>query len=385
MSAAAQGQTFSVLHEFTGFPNDGRMPTAPVMEDASGNLYGTTFAAGEFGGGIAFKLDSSGNETILRDFFAGKNGLNLGGGLVQDAAGNLYGTTVNGGDLTCNAGQGCGTVFKLDPENRLTILHRFHGGSDGQGPNSTLILDSAGNLWGTTFSGGDEGDAGILFRIGSTTGHLTVIRAFPSIFGNPVGDIVMDAGGNVYGTGTLGGDIHCKCGFVYMIIPRYENLSPIIQFNGTNGANPLGGVKFDASGNLVGATSGGGNAACTGGCGVVFRVNPSTLQVSVLHRFKGLADGANPQGGVTLDADGNIYGTTRLGGKTQTVGGGYGLVFKMDPVGHETVLHTFDEYNGAQPQANLLLDAAGNIYGTTAFGGSPACKNGFGVLFKITP
>jgi uncharacterized repeat protein (TIGR03803 family) len=118
---------------------------------------------------------------------------------------------------------------------------------------------------------------------------------------------------------------------------------------------------------------------------VVFKVNPSTLQETVLYSFTGLADGAFPAAGVILDSAGNLYGTTRLGGKTKSAGGGFGVVFKLDTTLTETVLHTFSSKDGAQPEASLLRDTAGNLYGTTAFGGLSACKNGCGVAFKLTP
>lgn len=147
----------------------------------------------------------------------------------------------------------------------------------------------------------------------------------------------------------------------------------------------MGGVTFDSGGNLVGTASAGGNSACVGGCGVVFSVNPSTFEGTILYTFTGLTDGAFPKAAVISDADGNLYGTTAFGGDTTKAGGGHGVVFRLDTTGKFTVLHTFNGTDGAQPQADLLLDTAGNLYGTTAFGGSTACKNGCGVVYKISP
>jgi uncharacterized repeat protein (TIGR03803 family) len=228
-AGAVQGQTFTVLHQFQGFPNDGRMPSAPLIEDAQGNLYGTTLAAGQFGSGIVFKLNPSGTETVLHNFTGGtfgKNGTNSYG-LARDAAGNLYGTTMLGGDLTCDAPSGCGAIFKLDPSNRITILHRFHLTADGAVPNSGLVWDTQGNLYGSTGLGGDEGGGGTVFKINASTGHLTNIRSFPaSIAGNLSGSVTLDAGGNLYGAYLTGSDgthaIVGACTGSYRCINRYR-------------------------------------------------------------------------------------------------------------------------------------------------------------------
>jgi uncharacterized repeat protein (TIGR03803 family) len=381
----APAQTFTVLHSFAGRPSDGRMPTAPLIQDAAGNLYGTTFGAGAFSGGTVFKVDASNNETVLHNFWAGKWGVNPSGGLVQDAAGNLYGTTRTGGDLRCNENRsfGCGTVFKLDTTGHLTVLQRFHG-TDGDGPNAALLLDPvAGSLYGTTIGGG-QASRGTIFRVDIATGHLTVLKSFPSSFGNPYGGVVLDAAGNLYGTTGFGGGTKCDCGTVFKLDAARDFII-LFGFNGTDGSTPDGGVVLDAAGNLYGTTSAGGNSACSLGCGVVFKVDPSTLQETVLYSFTGLADGAFPAAGVIRDSDGNLYGTTRRGGKTKSAGGGFGVVFRLDTTLTETVLHTFSSKDGAQPEASLLRDRAGNLYGTTAFGGSSACKNGCGVAFKLTP
>jgi len=387
----SQAQTFTVLHSFAGKPNDGRMPTAPLIQDAAGKLYGTTFGAGAFGGGTVFKLDASDHETVLHSFWAGKWGVNPGGGLVQDRAGNLYGTTRTGGDLRCqfNRGYGCGTVFKLDTAGHLTVLQRFHG-TNGDGPNAALILDAAGNLYGTTIGGGPA-QAGTVFRVDTTTGHLTVLHSFSGGTAGlaPSGGLVRDAAGNLYGTTGAGGDLNCNfgegCGTVFKLDTADDEIVLQAFPGGADGSAPDGGVVLDAAGNLYGTTIAGGNTACSQGCGVVFKVDPVTLQETVLYSFTGLADGAFPAAGVILDSAGNLYSTTSRGGKTKSAGGGFGVVFKLDTTGTETVLHTFASTDGAQPEASLLRDAAGNLYGTTAFGGSSACKNGCGVAFELAP
>lgn len=380
----AQAQTFTVLHKFAGFPNDGRMPTAPMIEDSVGNLYGTTFAAGKFGGGIVFKLNSSGHETILHNFFAGANGSDLSGGLVRDAAGNLYGTTQIGGDLDCVPPTGCGTVFKLSPTNRLSVLQRFHG-SNGQWPEHALLLGGDGNLYGTASAGGQ---GGAIFEVNQATGHLTYLHGFGPGGAGPTSGVVEDVNGNLWGTTGYDSESDCPsgCGSVFEYLPEVHNTIAALSFpGGAGGYRALGGVVTDGAGNFYGTTSLGGNPACFYGCGVVFKFDTTTGIETVLYTFTGLADGANPQAGVILDSSGNLYGTTAFGGKTTTAGAGFGVVFKIDTTGKETVLHTFDGTDGAQPEANLLLDSAGNLYGTTAYGGSTACAGGCGVVFKITP
>lgn len=388
-SQTAQAQTFTIVHKFNGFPNDGRMPTAPVILDAQDNIYGTAYAAGKFGGGVVFKKPANGFETVLHNFASGtsaavKNGANPAG-LVQDAAGNLYGTTAFGGDLSCNPPTGCGTVFKLDQGNRLTVLHRFTQ-SNGSVPNADLLLDADGNLYGTTILGGGA-NLGTIFEINTTTGHLTLLKSFPNQFGRPTGSLAMDANGNLYGTASYGGVSECQCGVVFKLDTR-QNLGDLFDFNGIDGSTPYGGVAFDESGDLVGTTWLGGNSSCSSpfgqGCGVVFKLVPHVSETT-LYAFTGLADGANPKAGIILDSEGNLYGTTQYGGNTSTPGGGYGVAFKLDTSGNETVLHTFSRTDGAQPEAKLTLDSAENLYGTTAYGGSTACKNGCGIVFKVAP
>ena len=385
-SQTAQAQTFTIVHKFNGFPNDGRMPTAPVIVDAQGDIYGTAYAAGKFGGGVVFKKPASGFATILHNFSTGSYGTKGANpaGLVRDAAGNLYGTTAFGGDMSCDPPSGCGTVFKLDSRNRLTVLHRFTQ-SDGLVPNADLLLDTGGNLYGTTILGGGA-NLGTIFKIDTATGHLTVLKSFPNQFGGPTGSIAMDAHGNIYGTASYGGVSECQCGVVFQLQADPSGLIDIFDFTNANGATPYGGVSMDAAGNLYGTTSAGGNISCAAGhgCGVVFKVVPY-LSETTLYTFTGLTDGANPRAGAILDSEGNLYGATQFGGNTTNPGEGNGVVFKLDTSGNETVLHTFNGTDGARPEANLTLDSDANLYGTTAYGGSTACKNGCGVVFKIAP
>jgi uncharacterized repeat protein (TIGR03803 family) len=251
-----------------------------VIRDSVGNLYGTTGGGGTFGFGTVFKLDTSGKETVLYSFTGGADGEFPEAGLVRDVAGNLYSTTIFGG-TSGNCNGGCGTVFKLDTTGKETVLYSFRNG-DGAYPNS-VIRDSAGNLYGTTYGGGPPSfcfgsGCGVVFKV-DTTGKETVLYTF---------------------TG------------------------------GADGANPYAGLVRDAKGNLYGTTSYGGDmAACKGGCGVVFKLD-KTGKETVLHRFMG-ADGASPYAGLVRDAKGNIYGTTFTGGDLTCVVyvGGCGVVFKL--------------------------------------------------------
>jgi uncharacterized repeat protein (TIGR03803 family) len=396
-SLPSQAQTYTVIHEFGGFPNDGRMPTAPLIEDAQGNLYGTTYGGGLYGGGVVFKLDANGNETILHNFLTGafsEIGSNPAGGVVRDGAGNLYGTTENGGGnpntAECPWDNGCGVLFKITATNDYQVLRPF-GGKWGSLPNTSLFAASSGILYGTTQSGGPDAD-GSLYSVDPATEEVTFIHSFDGHVSETSG-LVEDAQGNLWTTAASGGIYRCWLG--------YEVCGALVEFRADNnylgsgdaltfpfksdGVHARGGLVVDTEGTFYGTTQNGGNFACSDGCGVVFKFDPSTGLETVLHWFSGLGGGAFPVAGVVRDSLGNLYGTTQFGGKTSTAGGGYGIVFKLDTLGNLTVLHRFDGTDGAQPQANLLLDSSGTLYGTTAYGGSTACKNGCGVVFKITP
>ena len=281
----AQAPTFTVLHAFTGL-SDGGFPSASLVRDTAGNLYGTTDTRGTYGNGVVFRLGTSGRETVLHSFTGGKDGADPEAGLVRDVAGNLYGTTRTGGAY------GYGVVFKLDTTGKETVLHSFTGGADGANPN----------------------------------------------FGDP--GLLRDVAGNLYGTTGAGGDLACR--FV---------------------SAALASLGFP-------------------GCGVVFKLD-TTGKETVLHRFTGGADGADPATGLVRDTAGNLYGNTFGGGDLACGGGsGCGVVFKLDTTGKETVLHKFTGgKDGANPAGRLVRDSAGSLYGTTQSGG--AFHNG--VVFKLTP
>jgi uncharacterized repeat protein (TIGR03803 family) len=404
----AQARKFKVLHTFHGAPDDGAIPDSKLLRDAAGNIYGTTISGGSAKGacpqggcGTAFKMDKAGKMTWLYRFNAPKSNTPEAG-LLRDKAGHLYGTTVLGGDTKCYS-SGCGTVFRLNSTGKKeTVLYKFSGTPDGSMPTAPLIEDAAGNLYGTTYSGGTSG-YGTVFKL-DTTGNETILHSFA---GPPSGGgdgalayegLTRDAAGNLYGV-TAGGGASGK-GVVYKLdIAGSETL--LYSFRGgSDGAEPNSVLVPDTAGNLYGTTDRGGNGQCGGtGCGTVFELTPQsggTWTESILYVFcsrSNCADGEFPQG-LTLDAAGNVYGTTVFGGRYQNCNvDACGVVFKLDAGGKETVLHNFtggaDGGGPGGPTARVIMDSAGNLYGTTQIGGDPNCAagggQGCGVVFKLTP
>jgi len=311
--------------------------------------------------------------------------------VVRDATGNLYGTTFGGGNTGGVCGQfGCGTVFKVDTTDTLTVLYKFTGGSDGQSP-SSVVLDTLGNLYGSSSAG--------TFKLDTST-TFTLLHS-----GGPSSELVLDAAGNLYGVQSFGGFTGGSCGTggcgIVFKIDTTNTYSVLYSFIGQpDGAYPGAGLVLDAAGNIYGTTKSGGTA----NHGTVYKLDTSNKE-TVLHSFAGAPDGDTPEAALALDAAGNLYGTTYRGGLlkcwepagTQPPSNKQidcGVVFKVDTTGTETVLHAFNGIpDGALPQASLVLDAAGNIYGTTLEGGSngffgceilmPTLSTGCGSVFKI--
>jgi uncharacterized repeat protein (TIGR03803 family) len=394
--------SFVVLHSFDGA--DGWLPSgggAGLIQDALGNLYGTTEEGGASDRGVVYKLGPSGTETILYSFTGGADGATPLAGLVRDAAGNLYGTTLYGATSNaCAPEDSCGVVFKVSPSGTETVLHTFSN-TDGQLPQAGLVRDAAGNLYGTTFFGGAHG-AGVVFElIRCNSGYdFKVLYSFTggADGGYPQAGLIRDTTGNLYGTTWNGGTKNGECGggacgVVFRLSPSGSETVLYSFTGGADGANPSAGLVLDAAGNLYGTTYHGGaqSGACQGGtCGVVFKLGGTDVE-TVLHTFSGGADGGNPTAGLVRDAAGNLYGTTPLGGAESGAcqGGTCGVVFRLSATGSETVLHSFTGgADGANPSAGLVLDAAGNLYGTTGYGGAnSACplSSGCGVVFRLAP
>jgi len=384
----AQAQRFKILYKFGEVLNDGTRPSGGLHRDSAGNLYGTTFSGGMFNGGVVFKLDPAGNESILHTFTGGDDGGIPLGGLVADAAGNLYGVTLTGGTGRACPDIGCGVVFKLDSTGNETVLYNFSGGVDGSLPGAGLIRDSAGNLYGTTQQGGDLSAAdclpvgcGVVFKL-DTSGNETVLHSFAGGMDgiSPTAALTFGTAGTLYGTTVAGGGGNCGgggtfpgCGTAFKVDQRGDE-TVLYQFAGTtDGAGPSG-LTRDNSGILYGMAFLGGDLTCSiassSGCGVVFELD-SAGNETTLYSFTGGADGAFPQSGVLRDSSGNLYGTTSLGGNLtarQCSGIGCGVIFKLNPIGSETVLHSFSGSDGSGPMC-VIRDSSGNLYGTTLSGG----------------
>lgn len=388
---SARAQTFTVLHSFAFVP-DGDSPFSSLVQDAAANLYGTTSAGGISnacpslippGCGVVFKVDPQGNESVLYNFTNMPDGANPTFGLVIDGSGNLYGTTGAGGGSPLVCYGGCGVVFKVDPNGTETVLYRFAGGNDGGGPTGVLARDLSGNLYGTTIGGGvQNGSAGfgVVYKL-DPSGHETVLYSFKggADGGYPAGGVIRDLAGNLYGTGWYGGAFNEG---VMFKIDTSNKETVLYSFTGhADGGSPFAGLVQDPSGNLYGTTEGGGVPACLGGgCGVVFKLD-TTGKETVLHTFT-VSDGALPElAGLVLDAAGNLYGATYAGGTGSTCPIGCGVVFKLDTTGKETVLYSFSGgVDGLDPGAGVLLGASGNLYGTTLFGGA----SGLGTVFELS-
>ena len=365
-TSRAQAQSLTVLYAFKG-GSDGSKPAAGLVRDAAGNLYGTTPYGGASGFGTVFKVDSAGNETVLYSFTGQPDGDMPFAALVRDAAGNLYGTTFGGGNFHH------GTVFKIDTAGNETVLHSFRAQPDGESPVG-LIRDTAGNLYGTTVLGGDF-NSGIVFKL-DAAGNYSVLYNFTGGADGwyPEGRLLQDAAGNLYGTTVGGGDF---AGGTVFRLDAAGNETVLYSFTfGREGGSPGEGLIRDAVGNLYSTTYNGGGI----GIGVVFKLKLNTNRthgvVSVIHTFRGL-DGAFPKGGLIWDGQGNIYGTTEGGGDFRCCG----TIFKLDGAGTETVLYSFSGGNdGSGPSGGLIRDAAGNLYGTTS-----GVFSGYGTVFKLAP
>jgi uncharacterized repeat protein (TIGR03803 family) len=352
---AAHAVKLRVLYAFTGPRDDGEQPQGNLLEDSAGNFYGTTIlggnkgcAQGRYGCGSVFRIAPDGTESVLFLFDGKQHGGLPAAGLVADSAGNLYGTTQAGGDPNCDDGYGCGAVFKLAPDGTETIVHAFEWNNDGAFPMAPLVADGKGNLFGTTTYGG----------------HTKT--NCDSYFGcGAVFEIAAD------GTET--------------ILHRFAEKN--------DGHYPSARLWIDAAGDIFGTTTqGGANCQSGGGCGTVFELRPDGKE-KVLYSFcnqSGCADGSQPYAGIIADSAGNLYGTTTFGGNAFCPGG-CRTVFELSAGGSFKVLHTFTDVafgtaDGAYPIADLTADASGNLYGTTYDGGDTGCGGGgCGAVFEVSP
>jgi uncharacterized repeat protein (TIGR03803 family) len=355
---------------------DGSTVDAGLVADKQGNLYGTTFDGGPNGAGTVFELsatkDGGWKETVLHNF-NGSDGAGPVSALIFDDAGNLYGTAEVGGQGKCTTtGLGCGVVFELSPSTNgwkyTTVYFFVPGKTKGVIPTGGLVIDKAGNLYGTTWA--------------------------PGILGGPLRARAKDPSPNTY----WGCDKPGCGGTVYRLTPTKNGWkeTDLYAFTGaSDGAASVASLIFDGVGNLYGTTNYGGTTGCTSGygCGVVFELTPGKTgwKESVLHRFTGGSDGAYPMASVVLDTTGNLYSTTSTGGNgndcKMLYSTGCGVVFELGYAKgkwHEQVLYSFQGgTDGASPYATVIMDNHGNIYGTTFTAGDPTHPSG--VIFKLVP
>lgn len=383
---AIPGSTASArgAHVLYSFPDidTGASPHAGLIEDAKGNLYGTTFMGGGYstGNGTVFKLAPDGTYTMLHAFEGGfyGDGDYPDAPLVRDSSGNLYGTTEAGGiDGGCNM-NGCGTIFEIAPDGTETVLYIFQGSDDGASPMAALLPDGKGGFYGTAGSGGAN-RLGTVFQL-SSAGTLTTLHAFA---GGSDGDfpdagLIADKSGTMYGTTNRGGGACADpgCGTVFKITPDGTESVLYAFTGGSDGANPAAGLVRDKKGNLYGTTEfGGATGGCGGsGCGTVFELAAGG-RFSVLYTLTGASDGGQPAADMISDARGNLYGTTLFWGAD-----GYGVVFRLAPDGKEKVLHAFTNGDdGADPWCRLLAVGKDKLIGSTEGGG----VNDNGTIFKL--
>jgi uncharacterized repeat protein (TIGR03803 family) len=374
-----------VIYSFTG-GGDGGDAASGLVFDAAGNLYGTTVVGGGSACGTVFKLEpqrSAGwKESVLYSFDCYGTGKNPYGGVTFDRKGNLDGTTVSGGAGGSCGSTGCGVVFQLARKGE-NVLHSFTGGNDGFGPGGGVAIASTGNLFGTTPDGGTDSE-GVVYEVSHVRGAWleSVIHAFTGGKDGGVGSLgllLLDARGDLYGVTETGG-AH-SAGTVFKMSRGLKNrwiFKTLYAFKGTpDAASPYGGLIADASGNLYGSTYYGG----TNGLGAVFKLTPAArgrYRERVLYSFAGGGDGSSPTSTLLL-ASGTLYGTTSAGGGSCNCG----TIFSVNATsGSESVLHEFGgSGDGAFPYYGLTQDAAGNLYGTTVEGGSA----NQGTVFEFTP
>ncbi|HTS36455.1 MAG TPA: choice-of-anchor tandem repeat GloVer-containing protein [Candidatus Solibacter sp.] len=384
-------------HNFGAVANDALNPTTGLVEDSAGNLYGTA-AQGGLGFGAAYELSPAHgggyNETLIYLFAGGTDAAQPSGSLIIDASGNLYGVSQAGG------ANNRGTVYELSPSTggwTEKILYSFQGNSDGQSPTGSVTFDKNGNLYGTTLQGGGssncfQGCGTVFIMTPTSTGWVEKpIVGFSggSDGGAPSGNLLIDINLNVYGTTLEGGVVNSNCpvgcGLVFRLVPQltYWRMSRLFTFQGGGSGSGPSGLAFDALGNLYGDTSLGG-PICTVdvGCGVVYQLTPAVGQWKqrILHAFTGRLDGAQPAG-VAFDSLGNLFGTTNYGNV-----GNNGIVWELTPTTSGpwtlTRIYSFGHgFSGARPDAGVIVDANGNLFGTTSAGGA----SGRGTAFTLTP
>lgn len=385
-AAASAASTTKLVYSFAG-GGDGEYTDTELVRDSAGNLYGSSVQGGLYGGGTVFQVTPTGVHTVLYNFTGGADGGEPYKGVTLDALGNLYGTAVTGGGGSCEGG--CGVVFQLTNSGdswTQTVIHTFTG-SDGSGPGSPVAIDKHGNIYGTTPTGGTYG-MGVLYRIspnGTGGWNFHVIHTFTGGAdggGGSASRLLIDSIGNLYGVCTIGGANGFGNVYELSLIQGKWQFKVLYAFKDQpDGALPYGGVVFDKAGNLYGTTY----YAGANDLGTVYRLTHvnGTWAESVLYSFQGGTDGDSPISSLVADASGNFYGTTSSGGAASC---GCGVIFKMTRGStgkwSESVVYRFPgapnagfAYNG------MISDSSGNFYGTTVHGGT----TNDGTVYEFTP
>lgn len=387
-------QTFNVIYNFN--LQTGQSPWSGPTMDRAGNLYGTTFNGGSSGNGIAYKLTRVGAGWIftpLYSFAGGSDGAHPYAGVTIGPDGAIYGATYYGGGSGC--GLGCGTVYRLAPPPTTcnstlcawneTVLYRFNGSADGALPFAAVAFDQAGNLYGTTLSGAGNGcggnGCGIVYKLTRSGVNWTesIVHTFTggTDGSSPRAGITLDSAGNLYGTTTLGGNY--GYGVVFQMTPSGGGWNENVLYTftgGADGGSPLSGVIFDSQGNLYGGNANDGSAPCK-----AYELSPSggSWNFTLLYGFT-YEQGANCARNLGFDNAGNLYGTTAGGGSYAN-----GVVFELSHSGGSwtyTALHEFTGGDdGEDSYSNIVIDSSGNLYGTASLGGT----HGAGVVFQLAP
>jgi uncharacterized repeat protein (TIGR03803 family) len=365
--ARAQSYSFQILANFDS--SSGENPLAGLTADRQGNFFGVTQFGGHHNDGTIFELPVGGNTPIPLASFNGVNGANPNGAVVVDAHGNVFGTAPQGG------ANNVGTAFELAAgSNTITVLAAFNG-ANGAFPQGGLITDGQGNLFGTTQNGGSPGQGNIVeLPAGSNT--INSLTTFASGTGPriPEAGLLEDSHGNLFGTGQVGGANNDGAIFE---LPAGSNTPLVLaNFNGANGAFPQAELISDGHGNLFGTTTGGGPGGAELGAGLVFELASGSNTLTTVALFNS-ATGSNPFGNLYEDSHGNLFGTTNLNGAN-----GDGTVFEM-PAGSSTpvVLMNFNGSNGEFPEAGLIADGQGDLFGITPGGGA----SNQGAIFELSP
>jgi uncharacterized repeat protein (TIGR03803 family) len=397
---ATPGDPPDVLYSFEGTP-DAEYPSTDLVIDAEGNLYGMTVLGGTFGSGTVFRLSPSKSgsksgwtETVLYSFTSGPDGGQPYGGVTLDDAGNLYGTAVVGGSGGSCVEDGCGVVWKLTRSGATytqSVIHDFSG-ADGFGPGGPVVLDRAGNLYGMTPTGGTYG-FGVVYQLTPRDGGgwtYTLLHAFSGRDDGATGSagrLLVDDAQNVYGVATVGGAY--GVGNVFRLSQDATGVwkqTVLYSVQGQpDGVFPYGGLVRDGAGNFYGTTYYGGAL----GLGTVYKLSQKggAWRERVLYSFTGGSDGGFSISHLVLDSAGNLYGTTSEGG---SAGCGCGTIFELSPpataLGKRrwqlNVLHRFEgSPDGGFAYNGLVADGKGNLYGTTVHGGD----DDDGAVYVLTP